>query len=339
MRSRRGEVPFVAIRVGRSNDPREVLGLARDLGCSRATALGYVALWEELILEVGDATTGKIKGYSAPHIAAKLDWPGKPARLLEALRRAGLLASHRGVFSHAYWTSSVTGQYASDRAEQREHWRLQKQQQRAQDVPKDVRETSDDVRETSSRTADIKKERKDNGASPPPDPPQAGGALGASRWRWLRENHKRPSGERLCLRYLEAMSEDDWALIQWLAKLPAGGGGLIPPWKKRVLKLNTHQLIAKQAYLEILPEWGEKLRQDRRPPRGAPAAVAAAASSDRSEEAKRLADSIAFVLTALADPTLSDSDKEAHRTRWVKAHPGEPAPWEAPPQAEPLQNN
>ena len=70
---RRGEVPFVAIRVGRSHDAKEVLGLAAELKIQRATALGFVALWEEFLLEVGDNLTGRVSGYKPHHLAANFN--------------------------------------------------------------------------------------------------------------------------------------------------------------------------------------------------------------------------------------------------------------------------
>lgn len=330
MRSRRGEVPFVAIRVGRSQDPREVLGLARELKVSRATALGFVALWEEMILEVGDAITGRLKGYSANHIAAKLDFSGPPRRLLDALKTAGLLASHRGVFVHPYWRQSVTGQYASDRAELRESWRLKKQAQRDAGQPGDVPAMSPgrlgDNGGTSQGTADIDRLTNGNGAQTPPlAPPRAGGDPGASRWEWLLAHHKRPMDAPRCTSYLSSLSDEDWALVQWVTELPPGGGPLKLSRKKRVLAMDTHALLAKQAFLQLRPEWVEKLRRDRAPERRSTPRPPAPPAED--EAAVRATRAVAFVLAQLADPDLTDADKEQAKARFRTAHPEAPPPW------------
>lgn len=330
MRSRRGEVSFVAIRVGRSNDPREVLGLARELKIGRATALGYLALWEEFILEVGDAFTGRVKGYAAPHIAAKLDWPGSPRRLIDALKRAGVLATHRGVFLHPYWLQSITGQYARDRAELREHWRKKKAEQRAGqqgDVPQLSPGQGGDGEGTSQGTADI--DRGSNGsagAAGPPGPPHGGGRLGAARWEWIRGHHKRPSNSRACTRYLDVMTEADWALCQWVVGLATNPGSLKLSRKKRVLGLDAHKFLATEAYLQFAPEWEAKQREST-----APVEVRALRASLEDEEKARKASAVAYVLAALGDPELTEGEKAKIRQRWQGNNPGEAPPWEAPP--------
>jgi hypothetical protein len=322
MRTRRGEVPFVAIRVGRSMDPLEVLGPARELKISRALALGYLALWEEMILELGDAINGRLpKKYGAAQIAAKLDFPGRPRAIVEALRRAGVLGTYKGVFMHAYWRQSVTGQYASERAEQREHWRQKKADQRAGDVSESLRDNGG----TSLGTADIKKESNGvNGAPPPPAPPQAGGSLGASRWKWVEENHKRPANSQACIKLLGTLSADHWALFQWSVGLPARGGPLSMSRKKRVLGLDSHRFLLSEAYLQLLPEWRAKLAHDAAPPKARPPAAAAAADA----ELARLKASEKYVLAHLADPELTDDKRSNIKTKWAHAHPHVIPPWE-----------
>jgi hypothetical protein len=325
-RTRRGEVPFVAIRVGRSNDPREVLGLARDLRISRATALGYLALWEEFILEVGDALTGRVRGYAAEHLAAKLDFQGTPARIVSALKRAGVLRSQRGSFFHPYWLQSITGQYARERAELREGWRLKKQQQRAgaKDVPAMSQGQQGDEQGTSQGTADIEVPSNGvHGPAGPPFPPQAGGALGAARWGWVSQHHDRPANSRACARYLGLMRDEDWSLCQWVIGLQRAPGSIKLSRKKRVLSLDSHKFLATEAYLQFLPEWRRKQVEPKRPP----SEVQAIAASLEGEEAARQQAAIAYVLAQLADSDLDEAEKSKIRSRWQLAHPGTPVPW------------
>jgi len=335
--SRRGEVQFVAIRVGRSNDPRECLGLAIELKVERATALGYLALWEEMILELGDARSGRLpRGYTAAHIAAKLGWKQQPRRLIEALKRAGVLATHKSVFLHPYWKTSTTGSYALERARMRDYWRERQAQQRAakhtEDVPGDTTESPPGVHETSSGTTDIN-QSTESGASPPPAPPRAGGSVGAARWEWVLKNHKRPANPEACTRYLGGLTDENWALVQWICGLPPGGGGLIPLWKKRVLRLDTDRLLAKGAFLQLRPEWVEKLGQDQRTaarkskPREA-ASPERELERSETEKIARAAAAAPFVLAQLKDPGLSDAQREKVKARWRAAHPDVAPPWE-----------
>lgn len=316
---RRGEVPFVAIRVGRSNDPREVLGLSRELKISRATALGFVCLWEEFLMEVGDALTGRVKGYSHEHIAAKLGWEGPPKKLIDALHNAGLLNQQRNTYFHPYWAASITGQYALDRAEQREKWRLKKRAQREGDVPGESPGQSGDVQGDSLGTADIQKEMNDGGGSArPPTPPARGGGVGASRWEWIRTHHERPVNSRGCTSILEAMDADTWALVQWVVEQARPGGALSRSRGKRALKADSYRFLRSELYLEFDRERRKKLAQENAPK---PAPTVEAAHD-------KVAASIAFVLEQLADPDLSEEKKERARALWRKQNPDVTPPWE-----------
>jgi hypothetical protein len=322
---RRGEVPFVAIRVGRSNDPREVLGLARELRIHRAHALGFLALWEELILEIGDAAGGRVRGYSAAHVAAKLGWEGPPARLIEALKRAGVLTQQRNVYVHPYWRDSPTGIYARMRSERREEWREKKAAQRAAgsvDVPGDVSGTNGGRPPHVPQKTHTDRPIEGLPGTPPPYPPAGGGGPGFARWEWLQKHHPRPRNSQACVRLLDVMPADSWELVQWVVGLMGKPLPRSIGRKKRVLTLDTHRFLATEAFLELLPERREKLARDKQPP--------AVANVEQPAEAVRLTESIAYVLAQLADHELSDDDKQKIRVRWMNMHPDTPAPWAAP---------
>lgn len=342
MSTRRGEVPFVAIRVGRGGDPKEVQGLADDLKVAPATALGYVVLFEEFFFEVGDALTGRIVGYSIKHLARKLGWPGQPRRLADALKDAGLLRLQRNTLIHAYWRESITGQYARQRAEQREADRLRKRRARnrgapGEDVSGDVTRTSggqgapsEGLTADSVRNPDINQPtngaRGAPGTEPPPGPPGTGGSLGAARWGWMRENHRRPANSRACTKYLEVMTAENWALCQWVVSLPSRGLPNSLSRKKRVLGLDSHKFLATEAYLQFLPEWREKQRADSAPPPSRPAGNVERVSA----EEQRWLSAVAYVLAQLSDPDLDDPQKNEIRERWRQRWPDRTAPWEQP---------
>ena len=321
---RRGEVPFVAIRVGRSNDPREVLGLARELKVHRATALGYLALWEELILEVGDARVGRVYGYSAEHLAAKLGWEGSPRRLVDALKGAGVLTTHRGVLVHPYWPRSTTGIYARMRSDRREEWRLKKQAQRTAaggDVPGDVSGTSEGRPHGVPGKVQIDRsiDRGDRAPPPPAPPPQGGGEPGSARWDWMQLHHKRPRNSQACTRLLRAMSDESWALCQWVVELAEGGWPRSLSRKKRVGTLDSHRFLATEAFLELLPEWRGKLQGESRTRQP---------SNVEQPNGAREAQGIAYLLAQLSDVDLTDGDKNRIRARWATLHPENPTPWD-----------
>lgn len=341
--SRRGEVPFVAVRVGRSYDVKEVLGLADDLKIERATALGYLVLWEEMILESGDALTGRLKGYTAAHVAAKLGWKGKPARLIDALKRAGVLSPHKGTFIFPDWRNTITGDYAHKKATDREAWRRQKQAQKDDAARRALESNGADVsvdstwngggRPPSVQAENGQKERKDSAGTAPPAPAQSAGELASRRWGWLREHHKRPTNSEGCRKILGPMADEDWRMIQW-ALTPGGeGGGLSTLSKKRLMRRTSYDFLRNEAYLEIRPQWVEKLRLEARPKNGH-ARPAPAAELDQAEADQRRASALAFVLATASDPDADPKKKARVKAQYEAAYgpiPGDsPLPSDAP---------
>jgi hypothetical protein len=340
------------MRVGRGQDPREVLGLAGDLKIDPATALAYVLLWEEFVLEVGDAITGRVVGYTVKHLAVKLGWRGTPRRLSDGLRDAGLLQVQRQTLIHPYWRATITGQYARQRAEQREADRLRKRRARNRDGdPADAGDhASDDVTRTSAghgqesggRRADSSGNPDINqptngapgapGAAPPPGPPVPGGSMGASRWEWIRANHRRPANSRACTRYLDAMTAEDWDLCRWVVSLPARGLPGSSSRKKRVLGLDSHKFLATEAYLQFSPEWREKQIAEKAPPVKRPRNV-----EPVSDEDQRWTMAISFVLAQLADADLTTAEKDEIRAKWRQRWPDRTPPWEKPAEAVEVQ--
>jgi hypothetical protein len=310
---RRGEVNFVASRIGRSTDPRECLGLARQLRVETATALGYLILWEEFILEVGDGRSGRVRGYTAAHIAAKLGWQGQPAKLIKALAAAGILRRQRGTYLHGYWGESITGQYAQQRIELRAAWREKKRRQRAEGTSPVVPETSPGTSPDVFGTSDIDTRRPSG--SGPPNPPQGGGSLGQERWAWILKNHESPVNPVACIRYLEAMTDEDWALCQWVVEYAGKPGGPSHSRKKRVMRMDSHKFLATRQYLVFHREWVKKLEARQ---------ITGLVAKIEDLDQERRASGRAFMLAQLEDPDVSESEKERIRRRWNHAHPEDP---------------
>ena len=335
--SRRGEVPFVAVPVGRSQNVKEILGLAAELKIPRAQALGYRVLFEELILSDGDARTGTVKGYTVAHLVTHLGHKGDGRKLVEALKRAGWFAMHRNTFKLVDWADSITGQYAARKAEDRETWRRQKQAQKAAAAAAALGSNGVDVHLDSTwngggrppvfQVENGQKERKDSTPDHPPAPALRAGELASRRWEWLLSNHKRPTNPDGCRRILGAMSAEDWAMIQWALTPGSKGGGLLSLSKKRIGRKTAYDFLRNGAYLEIRPEYLEKLRAEQRPA-ATPETRERQRRSEADEVAARKAGAVAFVLAQLKDDTITEAKKEAIKRKWLETHGG-PGPWES----------
>lgn len=331
---RRGEVPFVASPVGRETDALEVLGLAHALKVRVPEALGLVTLWESLILRVGDAQTGKLPhDYEAQHIAVSLQWYGSPAKLVTAMKAAGVLRRQRRTWFHPYWRKTITGQYAADRAFLRQKWRDKKRTQRqgqGGDVPGDWGGQAGDVPSSSSEKMHINQSINGNGgASPPvpsPSPPGAGGSLGETRWNWMLQNHERPVNQPACVRLLGLMSDEEWADLLYALSSAGKASASKSRGKKRALRLDSHKFLLTTQYLQWRRERVAKLAQPEdagEPSTAAPPDTVTGPSSP--EDSARRA--VEFILAQLADPELTEEERALARARWRKLHPDNPEPW------------
>ena len=261
--SRRFEGSFVAVPLTRMDDPKEVIGLARDLKIETFGAVGLATMWEAFVLAVGDQKTGRVRGYTADQLAARLGWPPKrPAReLIEGLKRAGLLKQERNRdFVHPYWENSTTGIYAAMREERRGGDRERKRAQREREMLEEVKDVTRDVRVTNTESGHRSIEGHPD--QNPPDPPEKGGA-GFARWENLKK--LRPLwcvDSRTCIRVLDDVSPAHWEMIEWFVRV-----ALEPKWvggpsssKKIVLANRNSRLLCTRAnYIKILPIWQEEL--------------------------------------------------------------------------------
>lgn len=316
--ARRGEANFVAVRIGFWSDPH-ITVMADELKVSANEAGGYVLRWEELVLAVGDARTGRVKGYSPKYLSIAVGWKGKPEKLIGALRSIGVLTSQRGTFTHPFWAETRTGEYAIRRALEADRvarWRRGEGEgdgDQSADGTGSVRVQNGDGTSNSGI-----KEGRAYADAHPPAPPQEGGGVGMTRWEWLLQNHDRPRNPAVCAKYLEAMSDADWELCQFAVTLRKRAGGAYIGRRKRVWALTSDEFLRKSAYLEFHREWQEKLRGPKATKKDAPEVVnlIPGSGSDR------------FILAQLADPEISDVDKERIRSGWKAKHPNETPPWE-----------
>jgi hypothetical protein len=331
----RGEIPFVAMRVGRLHDPREVTGFAFRLKERPCVALIYVLLWEEFILEVGDALTGRLKGYRAEDIAAKLTYEGKPATLIKAMESAGLLRRQRSTFLHPYWLETPTGQYALQRAERREGDRERKRRQRERDalalaealaaargetsVTRDIPVTSAGRPGDSTVNPEIKKERKKGQPDPdaPPSPPQGGGSLGKERWERIQGLFNSPMNDEGCERLLGVMTPEKWALCLWVLENRDREGLSSLSRKKRAFGLDSYKFLRTEAFRQFRPEYLKKLNQPKEPD---PVATAAENARRELEKGRR------SLRELLDDPDCPETVKDKRRRLWLDAHPDD-AEW------------
>lgn len=322
------------MRLGRLGDPREVEGLADDLKVRPVEALAYVLLWEEFILQVGDAVTGRVKGYRAKDIARKLTHTGPVEKLIRAMETAGILKRQRSTFYHPYWRETITGQYALTRAERREADRERKRRQRERDaqalaearaaafgetdVTRDTTVTAAGLPRDSTVSPEIKEERKKGtpGSGRPPGPPPGGGSLGFARWERVQELHNRPMNPSGCILMLEAMTDEQWALCLWVLENRDRERLSSLSRKKRAFGLDSYEFLRKSAFLQFRPEWSRKLAAPKEPD---PKALAVNLEREREESRRRA------IRELLEDPECPDTEKERQREIYLRAHPGEAA--------------
>lgn len=330
----RGESQFVAVPIGRQLDPR--LGrIATHLRCADMLAFAYGVVWEMFILEQGDARTGRLRGYTAEDISRRLEYRGRPRRLVEALRRAGVLTSHKdGSFSHPFWQETITGRYARTRAEMRDYEREKKRIQRAAGradgeisagsvpalslgTPRDIEGRPD---MSPGSPGPVPRENGDQSikVSPghPPEPPAKRGELGKKRWEWMLEHHKRPTKPVACELLLDGLSEEEWLDVQFVtrdaAKLTPSSSR-----KKRVLGWDSFKLLSEAAFLQFRKE----RRADSAQAPAVPLAVEQAEKERVGQAGKR-----DWILELLRDATLPEGEKETRKAKWLQANPDE-AEW------------
>ena len=270
----RGEVGgFVAIRIGRANDVREVRSFSDFLGVSFHSAFFFLCAWEEWILEVGDARTGRVRGYTSQNLADKLTYRGDPRRLIKAMKRCGLLKIQRKTFIHPYWLETTTGRYALARVERRQ-WETERKRD-AREIARSARDGQGSVPPLSQGrpmghvadshgTTDREREREgrgDGSAAPPPDgsagppnPPPGGGGTGAERWDWCLKHHPGPQNRRLCTPKLGRLAPEAWELF----KFAVGAMGASEPpmgtplslWK-RARGMNLKRFLDDEVYFRF----------------------------------------------------------------------------------------
>ena len=251
---------FVAADDGLEDDPK-LLTLARLLKVSRPMAFWFVMRWQRLILDRGNHVSGSLpRNYTADDIAAYLEFKGGARRLIEAMKMQGYLSFKKGRgFFYPAWDDTTTGRYAHRREEDRIwHEDKRKQQRRSSavrpssDVVRQSADTSADGLTTSSRQPTGRKE--ESSGERPPDPPPAGGAsLADTRWDWLERAAPTPQNRSACKRVLEAMTTEDWALVQRAYGLLHDPGASISRKNRRVLSWPTDLFLAKQGFLRFRP--------------------------------------------------------------------------------------
>jgi len=230
------------------------------------------------------------------------------------------------VFIHPLWHQSPTGAYARTRAELREAWREKKAQQRAGDVPVLSPGQVGDTPGTSLGTSDINQSINGKTAQTPPLPPRGGGEPeGLRRWEWLLAHHERPLNPERCVRYLQVMPAEDWALCQWIFGDRAKAAPYTSLGKKRAIRQDTHKFLASQGYLQFRREWVDKLKPSK--PVSPLKTHADVVDQLANDNKRRLETARGFLLELLADPDASSAAKDKARAVWEKAHPEDPTPW------------
>jgi hypothetical protein len=294
---------FVALEVNLLRDPK-LKGMARALRISCVEALGFLALWRELVLTRGDAT-GLVRGYSAEEVAEFLEWPGTPSRLLDALAAAGFLARRRRWVAYPQWPETITGYYAARKAADRERHR--KEQPAAPE----------------NGEAPAPQNGHGETVFPPPaaskDAPKVAGEQGGeARWTWWQENYPKPRAPARTMAILGSLSADDWDLVKFsVGDLAARYHFHAAPRKVP----NGLRYLETAWYLDSKKRWLQARAK------AAPTATKPALTPEEQLRDER-AHAARFVLEQLADAEITpESRKPAIKAAWLERWGG-PPPWE-----------
>jgi len=109
---------FVAAEDGLEEDPK-LLGLARILKVPRGMAFWYVLRWQRLILRRGNHMLGSLpKNFRAEDVAGFLEFRGNPRRLIDAMKKQGLVLTTLDPSEAARWRdigNKVTQQMVAEK--------------------------------------------------------------------------------------------------------------------------------------------------------------------------------------------------------------------------------
>jgi hypothetical protein len=314
---------FVAVEDGLEEDPK--LGtLQRILKVERPTAFWYVVRLRRLILHHGNHLTGALpKRFSDDDIASFLEFSGRPRKLVDALKRQGFLGRRSGRgYAYPDWLGTITGRYASQRESDRLYHEKQRvERRRSGDVGRQSDDASADSRATSSDIPGSRNKER-NPAGPPVPPPEGGQALGATRWDWLMNNAPTPQNREVCVRYLAAMSADDWALMQFAYETKKRGTPGIGVRNARTLAWPTDTFIRKTAYLRFSSHWRAFKNASNDPAK----AEAKKASEREPTHEEKQASAWAFLQAFLADPDWPEREKDKRKAHFAKQWGARP--WE-----------
>lgn len=330
---------FVAAEDGLEDGPK-FLKLARILKVPRSAAFWSLMRLRRLIVNEGNGITGALpKTYDAEDIAVFLEWPGRSAALVAAFKATGFLSFRRGRgFFYPGWQQTVTGSYAHAREKVREADRRRKrggERENGEKTSGGIPADSAGIHvESGGETPESRhKGSKDSGGTPPNPPRDGGDSLADARWQWVLENAPTPQNPAYCKPLLAQMSADDWALVQ-RAWGPEGrvrpDGSPICVRDARVLAWPSDAFLRKQAFLRWRP------KPPRRPIARASSEVAKVVVSPAEQLERRLAETDAYVMQALADPDLPEAKKRELREKWLaKSENAERAPpWKKQPNGQ-----
>jgi hypothetical protein len=210
----------VVAKVGFWDSPRTLAFAAR---VRNPDAGGWVLRLYEFILTFG-TDDGRLPGFSAEEIAAKVRPTCSHRVFFDALKAANFLKRRRRTFYDPEWKQSPMGRYCELRKEDRlyqKELRVARREARLAEIRgEDGGEASvgrrSDVAKTSERGSVVRKDgRPPDVPSGPPGAPRRGGRDGAARWEWFAQNHLKISAPDKCQRLLEQLTPDEWEHLQF----------------------------------------------------------------------------------------------------------------------------
>jgi len=315
---------FVAAEVGFWHDPK-VVTFAAQVGNPYGGAM--ILRLREFVLTAG--RRGVLpKRYSAHDLAGAVGWTGKPAKLIKALGPggAGVLLRRRGCFTYVDWPSTLTGWWENHKEADRRRKEEERDAARAARAAQRAGSAGDGPGTVRGQGVDSPRKIRDQAINqgPPGAPPEGGSGGADARWEWFAEQHPRLENPSVCRRYLAALSDAEWAHLQYALPIQARSSY----WRKNPRYVPTaDKYLREQKWLNVkLPK-----------PKPAEAATPKVedadelARRDQQEREERRRSQNDFLLAQLADPEIPEARKQKLRAAWIASNPDTPPPWEGAP--------
>lgn len=274
----------------------------------------------EFILLEGNLEGRIPKKYQLQHIRSVMQLRCPLPKLAKALKENHFLRRRRQTWYYPNWIDTPMGAYAKERLRWKEAKAALREKaheaalERARNGGTSTGSPGD-IHGTSQGDSPESKKGRPKDAAEAPSGGGDGGAL--TRWNWFRELHPRPDNPALCKRLLGALTPEEWNQLQFA----------LPKHALMYRGRSTRRIALASKYLQSGIYW--ELKQDTTPKREPGKAAKKEKEHKKTKEqeaAEKQAQALTFLLEQLADPHVSEKQKQKARDHWESFYGDRP--WE-----------